>query len=194
MINLRPLEMADIPNLTQIRPTYKSQSILVLERSGSGLETGWQLTEKELPEPFDKGTLYDFNKDEQEAILSRFLRPDDTYQRVAEYNGHLVGLLDLEIHYWNDTVNLINLMIDVDYRRNGLGRRLWHRALDFAKQAEVRGIMIETQNTNVAACRFYERMGCALVGINEVLYTNDGPRTEIAIFWFYPLRSVSAAE
>jgi streptothricin acetyltransferase len=193
MIDLRTLELQDIPNLVQIRPTYITDTILVLARSGSGLEVGWQLVEKKLPEPFDKGTLYDFTKDEQDLVYSRLLRPDETYQRVAEYNGRLVGLVEVELQDWNNTAHLANIMIDLDYRGKGLGRRLWHRALDFARQSEVRGIMIETQNTNVAACRFYERMGCQLVGLNEMLYTNDGATTEIALFWYYPLRSASPA-
>jgi ribosomal protein S18 acetylase RimI-like enzyme len=76
-------------------------------------------------------------------------------------------------------------MIDLDYRRQGLGRRLWHRALGFARQAEVRAILIETQNTNVDACRFYAQMGCQLAGLNEIYYTNDGLHREVALFWAY---------
>lgn len=187
MINLRPLTPEDIPNLPQIRPTYKSSSILEVERSGTGLEIGWRLVERDLPQPFDKGTLYDFDEIAQAEIRARLERPDDTYQRVAESSGLLVGFLDIELQSWNDTAFLWNLMIDLDYRGQGLGRRLWHRALDFARQSDVRAIMIETQNTNVPACRFYARMGCELIGINEVYYTNDGSATEVALFWAYRL-------
>lgn len=187
MINLRPLTPEDIPNLPQIRPTYKSSSILEVERSGTGLEIGWRLVERDLPQPFDKGTLYDFDEIAQAEIRARLERPDDTYQRVAESSGLLVGFLDIELQSWNDTAFLWNLMIDLDYRGQGLGRRLWHRALDFARQSDVRAIMIETQNTNVPACRFYARMGCELIGINEVYYTNDGLATEVALFWAYRL-------
>jgi ribosomal protein S18 acetylase RimI-like enzyme len=187
MINLRPLTPEDIPNLPQIRPTYKSSSILEVERSGTGLEIGWRMVERDLPQPFDKGTLYDFDEIAQAEIRARLERPDDTYQRVAESSGLLVGFLDIELQSWNDTAFLWNLMIDLDYRGQGLGRRLWHRALDFARQSDVRAIMIETQNTNVPACRFYARMGCELVGINEVYYTNDGSVTEVALFWAYRL-------
>jgi len=59
MISLRPLEFTDISNLSQIRATYHSPTILVLEKSGSGITTGWQLVER--PIPFDKRTLYDFD-------------------------------------------------------------------------------------------------------------------------------------
>jgi streptothricin acetyltransferase len=187
-IIIRPLTESDVPNLTQIRPTYTSPTILVVEQKGTGINTGWQLVERSLPQPFDKGSLYDFGEYERHTIRERLNRPDDTYQRVAEHNGRLVGLLEVEIQDWNDTAVLMNLMIDLDYRRQGLGQRLWFRCLDFARKAEVRAIMIETQNTNLAACKFYERMGCELVGINSAFYTNNGYETEVALFWAYFLK------
>ncbi len=197
MINLRPLRPADIANLPQIRPTYVSQTILHVEKNGSGLEVGWRVVEKDAS--FDKGALYDFDDTAQTQIRARLERPDDTYQRVAEdtTNGKLVGLLEVEIQTWNNTAVLTNLMIDLDYRRQGLGRRMWRRAVEFAQQSEVRAIMVETQNTNVAACKFYVQMGCQLVGLNEAYYTNDandtnsGQSTEIALFWVYYLSGLS---
>jgi ribosomal protein S18 acetylase RimI-like enzyme len=189
MINLRPIEPDDIPNLPQIRPTYTSPTILGVEKSGNGLEIGWRLVERALSQPFDKGTLYDFDEVAQAEIRARLARPDDIYQRVAvdEATGQLVGLLEVEIQAWNNTALLWNLMIDLAYRGQGLGRRLWHRAVEFAHQSEVRAIMIETQNTNIHACKFYARMGCQLIGINELFYTNDGLNTEVALFWAFQL-------
>jgi len=72
-------------------------------------------------------------------------------------------------------------MLDLDYRRQGIGQQLWQKAVSFARQNEARAIMVETQNTNVPACRFYEKVGCQLVGFNEAFY-NKG---EIALFWAY---------
>jgi ribosomal protein S18 acetylase RimI-like enzyme len=189
VINLRQLTAEDIPNLVQIRPGYTWLTILEVEKSGEGIEIGWRLVERTLPRPFDKGTLYDFDDITRNEISARLARPDETYQRVAEYGGQLISLLDVELHTWNDTAFVWNLMIDVDYRGQGLGRRLWHRVLDFARQADVRAIMVETQNTNVPACKFYARMGCQLVGINEAYYANDGQNTEIALFWAYYVRT-----
>src|SRR5260221_4716980 len=154
MINLRPLTAEDIPNLPQIRPTYKASTMLTLERSGEGLDIGWRLVEYQLARPYDKGKLYDFNESVQEEIRGRLSRADDTFARVAEYNGRLVGIAEAEIHYWNNTVFLWSLMIDLAFRGQGLGRRLWHRVVEFARDSDVRAIMIETQNTNVAACKF----------------------------------------
>lgn len=188
LIELRELRSSDVPNLTQIRPTYKSKTVLHVERSGSGLEIFWRLNEQPLAVPFNKGAGYDFDEFVQADIAERLSRPDDTYQRVAEYRGRLIGFVEVELQYWNNSAILWNLMIDLDYRGQGLGRRLWHRAVEFARQCEVRAILIETQNTNVAACKFYERMGCQLCGIHEAYYEDEIGET--ALFWQYPIHPV----
>src|ERR1051326_2280589 len=83
-ITFRRLTALDIPNLVQIRATYTTPTILAVERSGSGLTVGWRLIERTLPQPFDKGTLYDFDEQAQAAVQDRLERPDETYQRVAQ--------------------------------------------------------------------------------------------------------------
>ena len=173
MIDLRALHSSDIANLSSIRPTYQSSTALALVKEGSDLAVQWRLVERDLDHPFHKGTLYDFGASAQLEIRDRLNRPEQTYQRVAVDEGKLVGLLDMEFMPWNNTVFLWNLMIDLDYRRQGLGRRLWHRGVEYAQELGARAIMIETQNTNVAACRFYLRMGCQLVGLHEAQYAND---------------------
>jgi ribosomal protein S18 acetylase RimI-like enzyme len=188
VIELRPLHAEAVPRLAQIRPTYRSATILDLDKQGEGYQVTWQLVERTLPVPFDKGALYDFTADVQAEIAERLSRPDETYHRVAVCEEQFVGLLDAEIHRWNSTLFIWNLMIDLDFRGKGIGRRLWRRAVEFARSARLRAIMCETQNTNVAACKFYTRMGCELAGLNEALYTNEWRASEFALFWLYRLR------
>ncbi|HLY27095.1 MAG TPA: GNAT family N-acetyltransferase [Aggregatilineales bacterium] len=185
MIALRPLREEDIANLPTIRPNYRSESVLAVQRLGE--MDGWHLIEQRLPVPFDNESGYDFDEQAQAEIRARLANSDLTYQQIAEDEGRLVALLDIGLQNWNDTVFVWNLMIDKDYRRRGLGRRLWHRALEYARDMDVRAIMVETQNTNVAACKFYASMGCRLVGLNEAYYANSSDE-EVALFWAYFLR------
>jgi ribosomal protein S18 acetylase RimI-like enzyme len=153
---------------------------------GEGLAHNWQLRERVLPAPFEKGALYDFTEEAQAEIGERLAEGEAACEWVAVAGERLVGLLDAEHHRWNNTVFLWNLMLDLDYRRQGIGRRLWAVLLDYGRAISARGIMIETQNTNVAACAFYAAAGCRLVGINEAYYiTPPGAQPEVALFWFY---------
>ncbi len=194
IIEIRPLTLEDIPNLPEIRPTYRADTILSLERSGSGYLVSWRLSERRLAQPFDKGGLYDFTPEAQAGIRERLKRGTAAYQRVAVLNGtRRVGLLDMTWQAWNETAFIWNLMVDLDFRRQGIGRRLWHLAVRAARAWNARAITLETQQTNIDACRFYARMGCRLVGLDEGMYANptespDAPITEFALFWAYPLR------
>ena len=169
MITLRALTADDIPNLVQIKTTFIASTVLSIERAGDGIELNWRLVEQALAIPFNRGTGYDFDAVAQLAVRERLqlVEQGEAYQRVADFEGRLIGLVEVEIQEWNNSAQLANLMVDADYRGQGLGRRLWHRAVDFARQSDVRAILVETQNTNIAACRFYARMGCQLSGLHE---------------------------
>ncbi|MGQ9849868.1 MAG: GNAT family N-acetyltransferase [Aggregatilineaceae bacterium] len=184
---IRPMTEDDIPALAGIRPGFTSDTVLVVERLGSGIEGGWRLVERRLPVPFDKGSAYDFDANEQARIRQRLQRGDGLHL-VVEWRGRIVGVLDVTPEEWNSTAWVWNLMLDQDVRRRGLGRALFWRAVSWARRQGYRALVFETQTNNVPACRFYAAMGCRLDGLRETLYTNnDLARGEVALFWVYPL-------
>jgi len=46
------------------------------------------------------------------------------------------------------------------------------------------GLLAETQDTNLAACRFYHRYGFVLGGADTMLYANCSDSNEKALFWY----------
>jgi streptothricin acetyltransferase len=59
------------------------------------------------------------------------------------------------------------------------------RAVDWAKAKHLPGIMLEAQDVNVIACRFYEKFGFTLRGFDTHLYKGLNPSTnEIALYWY----------
>lgn len=187
---IRPLTERDIPKLIEIRPGFKTNVILQVERLGEGYTGGWQLVEVKIDPPYEKGSGYDFDATERENIRGRFAQDNTLLEVVVERDSErVVGVLDVEEREWNSTAWVWNLMLDEDVRSRGLGNRLMQRTVAWAKKRGLRAVMLETQTNNVPACRFYARMGFQLVGINEVLYTNDDVQNnEVAIFWSLPVR------
>ena len=184
---IRGFRHSDANRLTEINPTFVSPTVLRVYKTGQGLEVGWRLEEVVLAEPYDKGAAYDFTPEDVAEIAARARRPD-CLVLVAEAWGRLVGLLDLEITRWNNTGFLWNLRVDVAHRGRGLGRELFERGVAWARERNLRSIVVETQTNNVPACRFYRRLGCRLVGIREEYYTNRDLETgEVALFWAYTL-------
>ncbi len=184
---IRSLTEADIPRLAEIRPGFVSGTALRVECLGSGLEAGWRLVEYPLPEPFDKGHAYDFDANEQAAIRRRLRRGNGLYL-VVEWRGRIAGLLEVTPQEWNSTAWVWNLMLDRAIRRQGIGRELFARAVNWARQQGYRALVFETQTNNVPACKFYLALGCRLDGLRETLYHNDDlARGEVSLFWTYPL-------
>jgi ribosomal protein S18 acetylase RimI-like enzyme len=184
---IRPTVAQDLASFGAIRATFRSPTTLRVTKRTTGLSVSWEIDEASLPEPYDKGDAYDLVPEEVEEIARRLRRPD-CFGRVAEAAGRVVAMVDLEISAWNNVGTVWNLLVDVGWRGQGIGQALFRRAVAWCRRRSARSLMIETQTNNVPACRFYERMGCRLAGINDHYYTNrDIEHGEVAIFWAYDL-------
>ena len=80
----------------------------------------------------------------------------------------------------------VSIHISADVRHAGLGGALFARAKAWAKAQGLKGLSLETQDNNVAACRFYAAIGMELGGVNTKLYRQfDRPYSEeTALFWY----------
>lgn len=186
-VTIRVMTEADIPRLAEIRASFVSPTVLVVQRTGSGFEAGWRLVERTLPEPFDKGDRYDFDRTERANIRKRWRRGDGLHL-VVDTGEQIAGVLDVTPQEWNHIAWVWNIMLDESIRGFGIGRNLFQRAATWARERGYRALIFETQTNNVPACKFYVAMGCRLEGIREMYYTNeDIQRGEVAIFWAYPL-------
>ena len=86
---------------------------------------------------------------------------------------------------WNGYAYIDDIAVNNNYRGRGIGRALMERAIEWAKTKGFPGIMLETQNNNVRACKFYERCGFELHGFDTHLYKGMEPGTdEIALYWY----------
>jgi GNAT superfamily N-acetyltransferase len=80
-----------------------------------------------------------------------------------------------------DLAVLWDLRVHPDYWRQGVGAKLFAHAAAWARERHCRRLVVETQNVNVAACRFYERQGCYLGEVHPFVY-QDFP-DEVQLLW-----------
>ena len=66
-------------------------------------------------------------------------------------------------------------------RRQGIGARLFRAAEGWARSVGCRRLVVETQDVNVDACRFYARQGCTLASIDPHAY--PGLPGEAQLIW-----------
>ena len=84
-----------------------------------------------------------------------------------------------------DLAVLWDIRVSPEARRQGVGSALFERVAAWAQLHGCRQLKIETQNTNVRACRFYERQGCQLRAIDRGAYPELPD--EIQLFWYKDL-------
>ena len=70
-------------------------------------------------------------------------------------------------------------------RSSGTESLLFRAVEAWARDRSCHTLKVETQNTNVPACRFYRRMGCTLGTIDRFAYA-DLP-DELQLMWFKEL-------
>lgn len=152
---------------------------------------GITLTEEPVDPPFVKD--YDQTSEEGPA---RWLRRWDmsSWGLLAAYDGDLrVGGVVLArrtpkvnmLEGRDDLAVMWDIRVHPDHRGIGVGRRIFEASVDWARRHGCTELKIETQNTNVPACRFYARQGCRLGAIISNAY-EEFP-DELMLIWRLPL-------
>jgi streptothricin acetyltransferase len=109
--------------------------------------------------------------------------PDKTIF-FAYVDGQLAGQIILRKN-WNVYAYIEDIVVDVKFRRLGIGKALLDQAVQWTKSKNLPGIMLETQNNNIAGCKLYESFGFQLGGFDRLLYKGIQPDTqEIALYWY----------
>ena len=88
---------------------------------------------------------------------------------VAEDADKIVAYAGLQISL--DEADLMNIAVDQDYRRMGIGETLLQQLI-LNQQKSVKKIFLEVREHNRAAFALYEKMGFASISVRKVYYHN----------------------
>jgi ribosomal protein S18 acetylase RimI-like enzyme len=116
---------------------------------------------------------------------------------VARANGHRIGGAVIAfdtagvemLESRRDLAVLWDIRVDVAYRCHGIGASLYKAAEQWSAKRKCTQLKVETQNINLAACKFYVRQGCTLGAVNRLAYPNL-PH-EIQMIWYKDLVAVN---
>ncbi len=114
---------------------------------------------------------------------------------ARENDGAVAGYITVTRH-WNGCAVVDDFAVARPFRRRGLASALMDQAVGWARKSDLGTIRLETQSTNVAACRFYEKYGFILGGYDRFLYRELGPEIseEVALFWYLNISSRDGAQ
>jgi GNAT superfamily N-acetyltransferase len=78
-----------------------------------------------------------------------------------------------------DLLVLWDIRVDKRVQGMGVGRALFEAAQRWGAENGCIELKVETQNVNIAACRFYRAMGCALATVNCGAYAGFPDETQL---------------
>lgn len=102
----------------------------------------------------------------QEMLNSGFGESPKFGALIAEYNGQIAGYLSYTWNYsiWNgsDYMNLDDLFVWSEFRRQKVGLELMKYAKDICKDKNIGLIRWEVEKNNTKAIEFYKRLGAQI--------------------------------
>ena len=120
----------------------------------------------------------------EEVDPGKYIDNPDRIIFYAYVDNELAGQIRI-MKYWNGYAYIDDVAVDAKHRGQGVGHALIERVIEWAKERKFPGLMLETQNNNVAACKLYASCGFELRGFDTHLYKGLDPATdEIALYWY----------
>jgi len=178
---IRALETNDLDNLLEIDDSFIVNARLIL--SLSTVNRRIEYTVEEVPN-YEKSYLQNQNDNEELAYNAYINKPNQVIY-IALLHNQIIGFIVLKKN-WNHYAYIEDITVDKKYRTLGVGKRLVDQAKKWAKEGNMPGIMLETQNNNVAACKFYEKCGFVIGGFDFLIYKGlDMTNDEVAMYWYF---------
>jgi len=89
------------------------------------------------------------------------------------------------MRWWNRFAYVEDLVVNPEYRGAGVGRMLLEHGIQWARENDYPGVMLETQDDNIPACTLYQSCGFILSGFDRNIYKAINPDTrETALYWY----------
>ena len=179
MINIQPIKKLDIDDLKRVADGYSSECKYIVKYAAVEEVASFELQLVDLERPYVK--KYDHYDDQTINRYAGFL--DYGYSFGAFDRDLLVGLVISEPRWWNKSLWVWEFHVAESYRQKGIGKQLLAEVIDKSRQAGLRVVVCETQNTNATAINTYHQLGFRIEGIDISYYSNnDYPDGEIAVF------------
>lgn len=109
---------------------------------------------------------YDYSKDKMSQQIFKILKKDSDKIYVAIVHHKLVGYIhihDYDLIYNDHLKNILGIAVSRQYRHQGVGKALLHKAEKWAKESNAKGIRLVSGETRTGAHAFYKCCGYKFV-------------------------------
>ncbi len=92
---------------------------------------------------------------------------------AAVFDGIQRGWIELGYEKWNNRMRVWELLVEQQWRGQGVGTLLMDKAIEVARERGARMLVLETQSCNAPAIDFYVKNGFILIGFDSTAYSNE---------------------
>lgn len=174
---MRPAVSSDVPVLVEMDHGYSTDHVWQMGYHPQGEEIQVAFREVRLPRPM------------RVAYPREPVRLIDEWTRaaallVAESGSGLLGYLNLALGTAPDSAWVVDLVIDLPHRRQGVATGLLGMARRWCLEQGLGSLGLEMQSKNYPCIRLARKLGFALSGYHDRYY----PSEDIALFFTLKLR------
>lgn len=183
-MNIRPAKPSDLDAVREIDSVIESTHYLHVDRDAGDASLSFRLERRPLrekliaPNPMDDDSAFTLKQ-----IVSGM---DEGIAMVAEHDGQVVALLLAQTRHASGTLDVLDLRVDYDYRRQGVATVLLFQLIEKAKELELRAVHATTLTNNDPAAALMRKLGFELSGIDLRRRTNhDLVKESATLMWYY---------
>jgi ribosomal protein S18 acetylase RimI-like enzyme len=185
-MEIRPATLADLDNLIEIDGTIGSTHYLHVEQSGEGAALSWRLEERPLRST--KVTSNPIDEDSRFFLRQVLSGTDDGVALSVVRDNTPVALLLAAQAYEQNTLRVIDLRVDSDYRREGIATALLLMLIGEARSKKLRAVGIETRTDNAPMYHLLPNCGFELAGLDTRRHSNhDLVKESATLLWYASL-------
>lgn len=185
-MNIRPIEPRDLDNLYDVDGTIESARYLHVEQSGEGFSVGWRLEDRQLREKKSDANRMD---DERQFLARQIvIGADEGLATMVGMDQVPMAFLLAQPDPGREVLTIVDLRVDYEHRRQGLGTALMYQAITEARNRAFRAVAASCQTDNHPAASFLAKLGFELAGLDTRRQTNhDLVKEAVTLYWYLPL-------
>lgn len=186
-MEIRPITPADLRFLPDIDATIESAQYLHLEKTGEGMAMSLRVEAR--PPRAKQITSNPLGDELTLAFRQIATGADEGIALVAEHDGQIVAAAIAMMNPAHGTLQLLDVRVDYDFRRQGLGTGLTYQVISKARESEnIRAVSAETRTNNFPANQFLLKSGFDLSGVDVRRHSNhDMVKESATLFWYAAL-------
>ncbi len=186
-MNIRPATPNDLPAIDEIDCVVESTHYLHIDHGSESPTIHFKLDQRPLREKLIAPNQMD---DETRFTLQQVVSgSDEGIARVAEHDDRVVAMMLAQPRPALGTMELLDVRVDYESRREGLATVLLYQLIQAATEAELRAVSALTQTNNAPAAALLEKLGFVLSGLDTRRRSNHDLVKEAAtLIWYYEIR------